>query len=67
MVARDELKKIVRNVGYLGYILNLRNILKKENDFIFAMGFKKSEFSYRFLGFSYIGYLLGRLSRFASL
>jgi hypothetical protein len=28
----------VRNVWCLGYILILRNILKKENDFIFGMG-----------------------------
>lgn len=54
----DEVKKYVRNVGYLGYILNLRNFFKKENNFFFAMGFKKSEFPYRFFGFSLAGTLL---------
>ena len=67
LIARDEVKKQVRNVGYLGYILNLRNILKKENNFIFAMGFKKSEFSCRFLGFSSGVHPVGVVLHFTSL
>ena len=67
LVARDELKKYVRNVWYLGYILNLRNFFKKENNFFFAMGFKNSEFPYRIFDFSYIGTFLQDYLHFASL
>lgn len=63
----DEVKKYIRNVGYLGYIQDLRDDSLQESDFIFDTGVLISEFSCRFFGFSYIAYLLGSLSSFTSL
>ena len=63
----DEVKKYVRNVGYLGYIQVWRDESQQENAFIFDTGVLISEISYRVFGFSLAGTLIYIVLRFASL
>ena len=67
MVARDEVKKQARNVGYLGYIQVWRDESLQENAYIFDTGGSISENSYRVFGFSWSGAYLQDDLHFTSL
>ena len=67
MIARDEVKKIVRNVRYLGYIQDLRDDSLQESDYNFDTGGSISEFSYRIFRFLWDSTSLQDDLHFASL
>ena len=63
----DEVKKYVRNVGYLGYIYVSRDESQKENAYNFDTGGSISENSFKVFGFSWSGSDLEDDLHFASL